>query len=166
MKHSFTVTELLVAIAIIVILAGILIGGLGYAGRRADQAKTIAAIQELSQAFEEYRAEKGFYPPCKSNNVEVKFYRKDTDKVLTLVLGSNEFKFVNKAGKPFLELANVSGTTKEPFIDTWGTTLRYQCPGTHNKASFDLWSYGPDKKSSTDNDKLDDITNWDNASQQ
>ena len=59
MKRSFTVTELLVAIAIVVILAGILIGGLGYAGRRADEAKTIAAIQQLSNALEAFRAEKG-----------------------------------------------------------------------------------------------------------
>ena len=37
-RKFFTLTELMVVIAIIVILAGMLIGGAGYAGRRADEA--------------------------------------------------------------------------------------------------------------------------------
>ena len=168
MKRSFTVTELLVAIAIIVILAGILIGGLGYAGRRADDAKTIAAIQELSAALEAYRAEKGYYPPCQISSQAVKFYR--DSGVLMLYLGTNrKYKFVDKQDKPFMELNGITGTNADKanaFIDSWGTSLFYQCPGVHNKSSFDLYSYGPDKKSSTDDEKLDDITNWDSASNQ
>ena len=170
MKRSFTVTELLVTIAIIVILAGILIGGLGYAGRRADQVKTIAAIQELSAALEAYRAEKGFYPPCTTPDIPVKFYRKDG--TLRLYLGDNnrDYLFVDKQGKAFLEInLGTTATTKdraEEYTDAWGNALCYQCPGIHNKAAFDLYSYGPDKKSSTDDEKLDDIANWDNASQQ
>ena len=163
MKRSFTVTELLVAIAIIVILAGILIGGIGYAGRRADEAKTIAAIQTLSAAFEAYRAEKGYFP-ARTTAQEVKFYRKGSEKVLTLVLDSMEYSFVDKQGKPFIELNGITATTKakaEAFADAWGNALHYQCPGTHNKAAFDLYSYGPDKTANTE----DDIANWDNASQ-
>ena len=169
MKRSFTVTELLVAIAIVVILAGILIGGIGYAGRRADEAKTIAAIQTLSAALDAYRAENGYYPPAISNFWEVKFYRDSTGVLyLSFVSGtsSKDYKFVDKKqGKPFLEF-NVTGTTKEAFTDAWGNALRYRCPGTHNKGAFDLFSYGSDKKSSTADEKQDDIANWDNASQQ
>ncbi|MBO4620576.1 MAG: type II secretion system protein GspG [Victivallales bacterium] len=163
MKRSFTVTELLVAIAIIVILAGILIGGIGYAGRRADEAKTIAAIQTLSAALEAFRTERGFFPASSSDQM-VKFYRKGSDKELILVLNSMEYKFVDKQGKPFIELNGITATTKakaEAFADAWETALHYQCPGTHNKAAFDLYSYGPDKTANTE----DDIANWDNASQ-
>ena len=166
MKKSFTVTELLVAIAIIVILAGILIGGMGYAGRRADDAKTIAAIQTLSAALDAYRAEKGYFPPC-STAQDVKFYRNSGD--LYLVLGSNEYKFVDKQGKAFLDLNAITATTKsnaEDYTDAWGRAIRYQCPGDHNKASFDLSSKGRDGKDSTADEKLDNISNWNNASQQ
>ena len=171
MKKSFTVTELLVVIAIVVILAGILIGGIGYAGRRADDAKTAAAIQTLSVAFDAYRAEKGFYPPCTTAQ-DVKFYRKtETDgKInLYLVLGTTEHKFVDKQGKAFLDLNGITATAKnkaEPFTDAWNNAIKYQCPGAHNKAAFDLSSKGRDGKDSTTDDKLDDITNWNNASHQ
>ena len=169
MKRSFTVTELLVAIAIVVILAGILIGGLGYAGRRADEAKTIAAIQQLSNALEAFRAEKGYYPPC-TNALDVKFYRKSGKLYILFNTGTPgdstlEFLFEDKQGKAFIELNGITATAKnkaEAFNDTWSTALKYQCPGTHNKAMFDLWSYGPDKTANTE----DDIANWDNASQQ
>lgn len=168
MKRSFTVTELLVAIAIVVILAGILIGGIGYAGRRADEARTIAAIQTLTAALDAYRAEKGFFPPCTSAQ-DVKFYRKSGD--LTLVLNNQEYKFVNQQGRPFLELNTLSSAATEKskaetFKDAWGNALRYQCPGTNNKGAFDLYSKGPDGKESNDDEKLDNIANWVNASQQ
>ena len=165
MKRSFTVTDLLVAIAIIVILAGILIGGMGYAGRRADDAKTISAIQTFSAALEAFRAEKGYYPPC-TNIQDVKFYRKSGELYLVLGTGSNppEFRFVDKQGKAFLELNGITATTKnkaEAFTDAWNNAIQYQCPGAHNKAAFDLVSMGA---KTDDND--DDISNWNNASQQ
>ena len=169
MKRSFTVTELLVAIAIIVILAGILIGGMGYAGRRADEAKTIAAIQELSAAFEAFRAEKGFYPPSSSSTSvaqDVKFYRNASGD-LYIVLGNYEYKFMDKQGKPFFNLNDlpssaISKSTASAYVDVWGKPFRYRCPGTHNKNAFDLWSYGSDRLDGGD----DDIANWLNASQQ
>ena len=171
MKRSFTVTELLVVIAIIVILAGILIGGMGYAGRRADEAKTISAIQELSAALEAFRAEKGYYPPSSaSDKQDVKFYRpvEGTNAgVLYIVFGTQEYKFVDKQGKPFFNLNDLVSTAKTkgtaaPLNDVWGKPFRYQCPGGHNKGAFDLWSFGPDKLDGGD----DDIANWINASQQ
>jgi len=41
-------------------------------------------------------------------------------------------------------------------LDPWGQPYNYQCPGTHNPASFDVWSSGPDKQNGTG----DDIGNW------
>ncbi len=183
MKRSFTVTELLVVIAIVVILAGILIGGMGYAGRRADDAKTISAIQELSAALEAYRAEKGFYPPSRDGGEKyVRFYRSSAGK-LFIVFTKNpdkntggyvsdakdvEYSFVStKNDKAFMELNSLSSsasskTDAELFTDAWGVGLRYQCPGNHNKASFDLSSHGRDKTANNE----DDISNWINASQQ
>jgi general secretion pathway protein G len=40
--------------------------------------------------------------------------------------------------------------------DPWGRPFRYQSPGRHNPASYDLWSLGPDGLDGT----ADDIGNW------
>ena len=61
-RKFFTLTELMVVIAIIVILAGMLIGGAGYAGRRADEAAARTAISNLTTALEAFRAQNGYYP--------------------------------------------------------------------------------------------------------
>ena len=40
-------------------------------------------------------------------------------------------------------------------LDPWGTPYQYRCPGKHNPAKFDLYSFGPDRKESDD-----DLGNW------
>ncbi|HEX3044111.1 MAG TPA: type II secretion system protein GspG [Bacillota bacterium] len=50
-------------------------------------------------------------------------------------------------------------TMKPTFIDGWGYELHYQCPGTHNPDSFDLWSYGADGIEGGTG-KTADIGNW------
>jgi hypothetical protein len=42
------------------------------------------------------------------------------------------------------------------LVDPWGNNYRYQCPGKHNRTSFDLQSAGPDGEYDTE----DDIKNW------
>ena len=34
------------------------------------------------------------------------------------------------------------------------------CPGKNNPNSFDLWSKGPNGKDSTEEECVDDVTNW------
>ena len=51
-KHPFTLLELLSVIMIIAVLAGILLGGMNYASRRADDAKTLATLEDFATALE------------------------------------------------------------------------------------------------------------------
>lgn len=164
--QHFTLIELLVAMAIIIILAGILIGGVGYAGRRADEAKTYAAIETMAMALEQFKADNGYYPPSGNGAQEIKFYRSADG--LMLVLGDNEYKFFNlDTKKAYIELSYITGTTKksaEGYVDAWGNSLHYKCPGDNNQSLYDLWSYGRDGKSSGSGDeKLDDLGNWEKA---
>ena len=172
-KGHFTLIELLAAIAIVIILAGILIGGIGYAGRRADEAKSYAVIQKVAMALEQFKQTNGYYPVSKQKNegvkeAQLKFYLND-DKLpilqLALTGGTTiEYKFYDiKTKKSFIALEDVGNGTKDsPMVinDAWDAPLYYRCPGEHNASSYDLWSYGNDGVSSTDDDKLDDITNW------
>ena len=40
--------------------------------------------------------------------------------------------------------------------DSWNEPFQYKFPGDNNRRSFDLWSKGPDRQDSTE----DDIANW------
>lgn len=40
-------------------------------------------------------------------------------------------------------------------MDPWGRPYQYRFPGTHNKDSYDLYSFGPDGQESND-----DVKNW------
>ena len=146
-RIQFTLVEVLVTIAIIVILAGILIGGIGFATRRADEAKTIAQMETVIAAIEAFRADRGYYPQAVTA-VDVKITR-DGDEVY--LDAAKKIPLFNRKTKA----AYLKGTSAE-FTDVWGNALVFQCPGTHNPAAFDLWSKGPDGNDGTD----DDITNW------
>lgn len=146
-RTSFTLVEVLVTIAIIVILAGILIGGIGFATRRADEAKTITQLETVAAAIEAFRADRGYYPQA-ATAVEVKITR-DGDAVY-LDAAKKIALFNRKTKSPYIK-----GTSAD-LTDAWGNALLFQCPGTHNPAAFDLWSRGQDGNSDTD----DDITNW------
>jgi len=143
-KHAFTLIELLAVIAIIAVLAGLLIGGLNHASKKADIAKTQALIEQLQEALEQYKQCYGTYP----------FAQPAKNAELTVSSGKILFcgkKFYNpKTNKPFIELE--PGEIK----DAWDNALRYQCPGDKNKQKYDLFSMGADGNPNTD----DDITNW------
>lgn len=62
-RAAFTLIELMAVITIIVILAGIVIGGMGYVNEKQAREKAKIQISLLSKALEEYKLDMGIYPP-------------------------------------------------------------------------------------------------------
>jgi len=62
-KSGFTLIELMAVITIIVILAGLVVGGLGFVNERQAKEKAKVQIALISKALEEYKLDNGTYPP-------------------------------------------------------------------------------------------------------
>ena len=69
-KSAFTLIELMAVITIIVILAGLVVGGLGYVTEKQAKSKATVQMALISKALEEFKLDMGYYPPTinKSGN--------------------------------------------------------------------------------------------------
>ena len=145
-KHCFTLVELLAVIGIIAILAAITVGGLSFATSKADEAKTIAIMEEFEIALEKYKEDYGVYPIQQSAG-NVNFNDNQWDN---FVNRNNN----NRLGKPYMEgIGNL--TTLD---DGYGNAFQYQYPNSvasRNTTKYALWSQG--KRASTNED---DICSW------
>lgn len=153
-KGGFTLVELLVVIAIIAVLSALVVGASKYAWRKAATSRAQAEIASIEGAIENYKIDIGRYPvstatrlcaTCASNNSALLY------QALSPTSGKTYFSF-----KP----DQIKGNG---IVDPFGGFYNYYCryPADSfqtNKASFDLWSYGPDGVN--DDGGNDDITNW------
>ncbi len=64
MRHhnAFTLVELIVVIAIIIVLAGLVLATSGYITNKAKRSRAEAEIAAMSAALESYKADNGIYP--------------------------------------------------------------------------------------------------------
>ncbi len=150
---GFTLIELMTVMAIIAVLAALTIGGAKYAVRKGAENRAKAEIHALETALEDFKADKGFYPPQPMDppppgNSTVLY-----DALAGTTGGKPYFNF-----KPD-QLQTVAG--KKRIIDPFGHEYNYLTgPTAHNRVTFDLWSSGPDGLTGTAAEKADDITNW------
>ena len=159
-RHSFTLLELLVSIGIILVLAAITFGGMNYASARAQEAKTLATMEEFISALESFKQDYGFYPIIdKDNAVEVDLSADGWKLFMNEKSGTN-----NKKNRAYME------GELGPLYDAYGQAFQYRYPGEKNKAKYDLWSKGKDKANGKrggsgddakpDADGSDDICSW------
>jgi type II secretory pathway pseudopilin PulG len=156
-KH-FTIVELLVAISIIAVLAGMLVGGLGGAQEQGSKAATKADILKLEMAIEQYKRDNGAYPWATTNF-------SDLNSSLSNPTVAELLKY---------ESFTVNGSGEA--IDAWENVIRY-IPSTaytntlgiqifdnvhYNPTSFQLISIGPSGPDDpTNTNTSDDIYNFD-----
>lgn len=144
LTQGFTIIELITVMIVILILAGLVVGAGARARVKAMQSKTEAMIAAIETAIAMYHVDTGLYPGRDNQNSTLV-------SDLTAGTGSGDSGWQG----PYMEFKERDLSEAE-VIDPWGEAYYYLTPGTHNTASFDLWSIGPDGEDETD----DDIVNW------
>ena len=129
---GFTIIELLVVIAVIAVLAGLTLAAMGGINQRAARDRAKGEVSAIANAIQSYQVQHGFYPT----------------NMGTAVVYTNISGFLASARL----ITNSDGRIEDPF----GNAYVYKTNGTHNPASFDLYSVGPDRAEGTS----DDIGNW------
>ncbi len=150
-KHRYTLIEILVVCGIILILAGIGVSVYSLVQRKMNDSRCHAMIAKMSIALENYKAKTGYY---------IQFA---TASALYIDDYNAAYNLNNEIDIPANEIGKKDGApwSRGAWKDPWGNEFRYQCPGKHNPMSFDLYSIGADKLSTTAVDtQADDINNW------
>ena len=127
---------------IIILLAGITIGGIMFATGKADIAKTTATMTEFEAALEAYKNDYGVYPiyPTEKTASGQRNYAG-----CKLDLGDHAWdKFMNrtknKKDRPYFDADG-------ELQDSFGNALYYSFPNrisTRNSSKYVLWSVGDD----------------------
>jgi general secretion pathway protein G len=166
-RGGFTLVEMIIVIAVILILVALMIGLIVVITDKAYYQKTEAIIKMLDDGCKTYRAEFNVYPP---NN-------KGDSRCLHFYLGQERIKLLDKdtnikTTRPpiiefkgdMLEESKLVPDAKNPVpvVDAWGQKIQYKNPGQWNKKHVDLWSSGKNGKDELDPTfkEFDDVVNW------
>lgn len=145
---GFTLIELLTVIAIIMILAGIVVGVQRGVYSSQANAKARAEISAIATALEQYKATYGTYPEI--DNSATNLFDHLTGKTWT-GKGSTD----TSTRKAFIDVATMTPNDKKTptkFIDPWREDYIYRYNrNTHGDYFFILLSKGPDKKGGQSN---------------
>ena len=153
--QAFTLIEFMVVMAIIMIVAGMMVGVGSSARNRARKAKAESMIASLEVAISMFNYDTGLYPPNTAGvmtPIGVVYDRltNETDYGPGVLIPGWE--------GPYMEF-NSEDIASGEVIDPWGTPYDYdRDTRSNNLSTFDLYSYGPNK--TDDSGGEDDIINW------
>jgi general secretion pathway protein G len=134
-KSGFTLTELMVVVVILGILAVTIIPQFMGMPQEAKVAAAKANIAELEAALERFYIHMDRHPTTEEGL-----------KALTEAPSGNDGKWRG----PYIKLLRA---------DPWGRPYQYRAPGTHHTTSFDVWSRGADGADGGDGPGTD-VGNW------
>jgi general secretion pathway protein G len=173
---GFTLVELVVVVAIIMVLAGLTLVLLTSVQENQKVKTTKLQIALMENALAVYHSDNGNYPsntdPEGRKGDAVLFNRLYREGYEAKQNGANSPKIYltafdpernTKGGQAWVE----GGGAEVRIVDAWGESYRYRSGDSPNALNpdFDLWSCGPDKKTNADSkhaDCLNDITSWSN----
>jgi len=134
-RAGFTLMELLLVLAILVILGSLAVVSLGTISAGADQDAARAQIGLLETPLDVY-------------NLHMKTYPATAEGLDVLRAPPSAGASGQRWKGPYMDEAVPP--------DPWDAPYQYQFPGKRNSQKYDLWSLGPDGQDGTD----DDIGNW------
>jgi general secretion pathway protein G len=134
-SRGFTLIELLAVVALIGVLAGLTLAGLGYVQRKSALSRAETEVASLTAAIESFNMDFGSYPA--------------SSDVLYAELTGAPGASVNTNRKVFFE-ALPRMATNNRFIDPWGAPYNYTTNAQRNTGFFDLWAAPPDSKTEKD----------------
>ncbi len=132
-RSGFTLLEILLAIALMIVIAGVM--GVGFGNlfeKNQANAADMFVRHGVKANLTQYRMDMGSYP--------------STADGLAVLLEAPAGEKARRWKGPYAD---------ELPDDPWGNPYQYAYPGTRNKTGYDLWSLGPDGIPSDD-----DIGNW------
>ncbi|MCA9064699.1 MAG: type II secretion system protein GspG [Planctomycetaceae bacterium] len=159
-RHGFTLTELLIVMAILVLLVSLIGPRLLGSKEKADINSVKTQIGMFQSALERYAIDMNSFPSSEQGLAAL-ITEPSADSAGGELDGGSE-------GALELEGDEAGGGSSSnwdgPYIktetlpkDPWGNSYRYEFPPTHNKLNVpDIWSLGPDGQENTD----DDIVSW------
>jgi type II secretory pathway pseudopilin PulG len=154
---AFTLIELIVVIAVIIILAGLVLSTVGYVQKKGARARAETEIAAMSAACENYKADNGVYPNnADTNSLDPKTngnpstYNLASFALYTLLSGDSTGSR-SPSGKSYMEfkpkmLLPPGGTgtvtaIADPFGNSYGYSTANQADPTKGyNPTFDLWS--------------------------
>ena len=164
---GFTLVELLAVVIVVLVIAGLLIGTAGYVQKRMQTQTTRTQITLLSAALESYKADWGSYPATALPRISTSYLAESTNNaVLYRALVGQGKKYLS--GFPAAQIRTNTATGLTNIVDVYGIPFNYyNLPGVAfalsnnvfgvnsncgfsvggqiNTATFDLFSYGPDR---------------------
>jgi general secretion pathway protein G len=160
-RGGFTLTELLIVMAILVLLVSLIGPRLLGSKQKADINAVKTQIGMFQSALERYAVDMNKFPATEEGLAAlVSKPGDDGSGSATSESGSDDASSADGDAAASGGGGNWDGpyikTEKLP-VDPWGKAYSYEYPPTHNKINVpDIWSFGPDGQENTD----DDIKSW------
>ncbi len=161
-RSGFTLTELLIVMAILVLLVSLIGPRLLGSKQKADINAVKTQIGMFQSALERYAVDMNKFPATEEGLAALVSKpgsdgsgssSEDSASSDTASADGDSSSSEGGGGNwdgPYIK------TEKLP-VDPWGKAYSYEYPPTHNKINVpDIWSFGPDGQESTD----DDIKSW------
>ena len=152
-RHGFTLTELLIVMAILVLLVSLVGPRLLGSKQKADVNSVKTQIGMFQSALERYAIDMNRFPSSEEGLKSL------VEEPTAAENSSEEAEGATTTtvawDGPYLK------SSKLP-ADPWGNPYRYEFPPTHGKGDLpDVWSLGPDGQENTE----DDIVSWDGTAE-
>lgn len=168
--------ELLVVVALIVILAGLTIGGMSFVNQKVAREKAGVQLKLLEGAIQNYYSDNRKYPVNEdamgNNGSEVLYKALYEDGMDAKTSGTTGVAIyladldpnLNKEGKGGQQwIRSSGGGASVKIVDPWGNPYLYRTGKNAQNPDFDVWSAGKDGKTNADpkhKDCKDDIKNF------